>query len=321
MRAQEDLQVAIRERFRRLMTAHYEDFSHQIDLTTAWIEKQPALASILVAAEQVEPELDFDGWLAMLTNRRMSWPASTEEGKATLVWRLMKYIGSDEINTQNWRMILFTFSGKLSEAPREMSERLLAALFDFLTERVGMDSNILHVLNRYVRKVEWFDREALHAEYLAQTRRGEEVYDRHLRRFLFSEGINMPFSQAKSASGLSDVLTDLDTEDPLVCELKLFDADNHGKRVIAAGLNQVTHYAGDYNKTVAYLVIVNLSGRALELPTDGEAKVWPRYIELGGVRTYLIPVRALPPEASASKLGKASPVSVSREELVNPDMT
>jgi hypothetical protein len=321
MRAQEDLRVAVRERFRRLMTAHYEDFIHQIELTANWVGEQPALVAILVAAEQVEPDLDYDGWLKLLTNRRMSWPARTEEGKATLAWRLMKQIPTDEINIQDTRMILFAFADRLSEAPREMTERLLAPLFDLLTDRLGADSNILHVLNRYVRKVEWFDRDALYAKYLEERRRGEEIYDRHLREFLFSEGINMPFSQAKSASGLSDVLTDLDAEDPLVCELKLFDADNHGKRVIAAGLNQVTHYAGDYSKTVAYLVIVNLSGRALELPTDGEVQVWPRYIDLGGVRTYLIPVRAMPPEVSASKLGKASPVIVSREELINPDLT
>ncbi|MGW6934658.1 hypothetical protein ACWGE0_31675 [Lentzea sp. NPDC054927] len=301
------------------MTAHHQDFGHQIELTAGWIGKQPALVAILAAAERIEPELDYDGWLNELTNRRMSWPARTEEGKATLVWRLMKYLATDEISVQDWRTILITFADRLGEAPREMTERLLAPVFDFLTERLGTDSNILHVLNRYVRKVEWFDRDTLHAKYLDQTRRGEEIYDRHLREFLFSEGINMPFAQAKSASGLSDVLTGLDTEDPLVCELKLFDADSHGKRVIAAGLNQVTHYADDYNKTVAYLVIVNLSGRALELPTDGDAQVWPRHVELGGVRTYLIPVRALPPDASASKLGKATPVSVSRDELVNPD--
>lgn len=319
MRAQQDLQVAIRERFRRLMTAHYEDFGHQLDLTTDWISKQPALVAILAAAERIEPELDYDGWLKGLTNRRMTWPARTEEGKATLVWKLMKYLATDDISPNDWRMMLHTFASRLGEAPREMTERLLAPLFDFFTERVGMDSNILHVLNRYVRQVEWFDRDALHADYLLETRRGEEIYDRHMRKFLFSEGINMPFSQAKSASGLADVLTDLEAEDPLVCEMKLFDADNHGKRVIAAGLNQLTHYAGDYGKTVAYLVVINLSGRALELPTDGEPDAWPRYVELGGVRTYLVPVRALPPEASASKLGKAAPVVVSRSELINPD--
>jgi hypothetical protein len=74
----------------------------------------------------------------------------------------------------------------------------------------------------------------------------------------------------------------------------------------------------DYGKTGAYLVVINLSDRALDPPMGSRAhgpviSIWP------GVRTYMIPVRARPPESSASKLGKASPVTVSREDLVNPD--
>jgi hypothetical protein len=319
MRYQQDLQVALRERLRRLMTAHHDDFGHQLDLTTEWISKRPALMAILTSAERVEPDLNHDEWAKGLADRQLTWPARTEEGKVTLVWGLMKYLAKDEIASSDWRMMQFTFASQMSEVPREMTERLFAPLFDFLTEHVGEDSSILYILERYVRRVEWFERDALFADYSKDTRRGEEVYDRDLRKFLFSEGINMPFSQAKSASGLSDVLTELDSDDPLVCEVKLFDADNHGKREIAAGLNQVTHYADDYGKTSAYLVIINLSGRALDLPTDGEPNTWPRHIDLGNVRTYLIPVRALPPQASASKLGKATPVTFSRNGLINPD--
>jgi hypothetical protein len=56
---------------------------------------------------------------------------------------------------------------------------------------------------------------------MEDTREAERVYDADLRRFLFSEGISMPFSQPGSASGLSDAVADLHTEDPLVCEVKI----------------------------------------------------------------------------------------------------
>ena len=85
----------------------------------------------------------------------------------------------------------------------------MSPLFDFLLEQVAAESSILYILERYVRRVEWFERDDLHARAMQDTRRAEEVYDTDLRRFLFSEGISMPFSQARSASGLSDVLTDL----------------------------------------------------------------------------------------------------------------
>ena len=128
----------------------------------------------------------------------------------------------------------------------------------------------------------------------------------------------MPFSQAKSASGLSDVLTDVDTDDPFIGEVKLFNAGNHGKRELATGVNQAIQYARGKNKGSGYLVAVHLSGRQLELPTDGPKGTWPPYLEVGGVRVYLITVRALP-VPTASQQGKPRPVSVSREDVVNPD--
>lgn len=41
------------------------------------------------------------------------------------------------------------------------------------------------------------------------------------------------------------------------------------------------------------------------VPSDRrEAGVYPRYVDLDGVRNYLISVRALPPDVSAGKLGE-----------------
>ena len=93
MRYQQDLPVALRERLRRLLTAHWEDFNHQLDLITAWISKQAALMAILTSAERVEPGLDHAEWINMLAaDRRFDWPARTEEGKATLCLGLMRHL-------------------------------------------------------------------------------------------------------------------------------------------------------------------------------------------------------------------------------------
>jgi hypothetical protein len=201
---------------------------------------------------------------------------------------------------------------------RQFVARIVSPLFDFLHERAGAEGNILYVLERYVRRVEWFDRDDLYDRAMDDTRKAERVYETDLRRFLFSEGINMPFSQPRSASGLSDVLVGVDTEDPLVCEMKIFDAVNRGKRHLASGVGQALQYAEDYVKQVAYLVIINLSGRPLTLPSEDDPKSWPPRVTIAGVRVYLIMVRALP-SASASKLGKPAPMTISYDDLVDPD--
>ena len=330
MRYQQDLQVSLRDRLRRLLVAPGEDASHEVRLVTDWIAQRPALRAILAEAERAEPGLDHEGLVSALRQgggglgRSFRWPSQTDESRATLIWCLMRRIAAEDQDGTMGTQIVLTYAravksgSNINDTWREFAERILRPLFDYLDERVGTESSVLYTLERYVRRVEWFERDELHQRYLANRQNGEGVYNLDLRKFLFSEGINMPFSEAKSASGLSDVLTDLDTDDPFVGEVKLFDGDNHGKRELATGVNQATQYAQDWRKSTGYLIIINLSGRQLELPTDGPQGGWPPYLDLGGIRVYLITVRALP-TPTASQQGRPRPVSVTREDLINPD--
>ncbi len=330
MRYQQDLQVSLRDRLRRLLVADSEDAGHETRLVADWIGQQPALRAILAEADRAEEELDHDSLGPALLHgdgglgRGFRWPSQTEAGRASLIWHLMRRIAAEDQDDTDGTRIVISYAHAVSghtnmdDMWREFAERILRPLFDYLDERIGAESSVLYTLERYVRRVEWFERDDLYQRYLADRRNGEAVYDLDLRKFLFSEGINMPFSQAKSAWGLSDVLTDLETDDPFIGEVKLFDAVNHGKRELATGVNQAILYAQDWAKTTGYLVTVNLSGRQLELPTDGPKGTWPPYLEVGGVRVHLITVRALP-TPTASQQGKPRPVSFTRENLVNPD--
>jgi hypothetical protein len=83
-------------------------------------------------------------------------------------------------------------------------------------------------------------------------------------------------------------------------------------------VNQAADYAQDWKKNTGYLIILNISGHPLELPTDDPKGTWSPYLDLGGVRVYLVAVRALP-TPTASKQGKPQPVVTTREDLINPD--
>jgi hypothetical protein len=325
VRYQQDLQVRMRDRLRRLMIANFTNAGHEVGLTVDWIGKQPALRAILAEADAVEPDLDFEQFLTALQSHGVfSWPSRTEQGRTTLIWKCMQRIaaeiagGADSTRIGVDYASSFSHQKDFNDCWREFAQRILQPMFDFLDERIGGESSVLYVLERYVRRVEWFDRQDLYDKAVARPNKAEEVYDFDLRRFLFSEGINMPFSQAKSASGLSDVVSDLDTEDPLVCEVKVFDGKDRGKRHLGSGVNQAVQYATDYGKQVAYLVVINLSGRQLDLPNESDLKAWPPYVTIAGVRVYLVTVRALP-TPSASKQGKPAPIMITHDELINPD--
>lgn len=319
MRVQQDLQVGLRERFRRCLTADFRTLGHETQLTRRWIAAQPQLVALLADAARVEPDLDLDHWVQAAGQGGLSWSSTTEEGRATLTWAMIKAVADDE----NQDRVEITYgqgishSTNLNDRTREFVERIYAPLFDYLTEQVGTESSVIYALERFKRYVEWFVRNELFAAFQTDRQQGEAIYDSALRRFLFREGINMPFSQAQSASGLSDVLSELDTDDPLICEVKLF-GDGHAKSGIGRGVHQALLYAQDYSKSTAYLVVINLTGQPIEFPNDGAEKSWPPYVDVGGVRVYVVSIRALPTE-SASKVGKAKPTKITRADLTNPD--
>lgn len=211
---------------------------------------------------------------------------------------------------------LFTFSdsGRPDEQARDFVEQVAQPLVDYLGERIGDGSTVLYSLDRYALQTEWFDRERLYREFTANTRQGEDVYDRHLREFLFREGFNMPYSQQRSPSGQSDVLSGLESNDALVCELKVYDGKDRDIPHLATGVTQARQYALDHGKNAAHLVIINLTARPLMISGDGPESAKPPYLDLPGVRIYFLQVRGLPQE-SASKQGKTEAVLVDRARL------
>jgi hypothetical protein len=322
MRHQQDLQNALSNRLRRLLDAGHATSGQEIRLVTSWISGQPALRGILAEAEQVEPGLNFSAWENSLVSPILNWPSRTDAGRATLAWKLMQHVADDPDLAR--RMALgnafsIGHTGTADDRSRVFVEMIFRPLFDFLIEQVGTRSSVLCVLERFLRRVEWFDREQLHDRF-KRSSIGEEIYNLDLQRFLFLDGDYITYAKARSASGEPDLVGDLDTDDPLVCEGKIFDGDGRGKSYLAKGVNQIIQYANDHNKNVAYLVIFNMTDKLLQLQSAGPENVWPPYIEQSGVRVYFVIIRALPPETTASKQGKPTPIMITREDLINPDV-
>jgi len=305
VRYQQDLQAKLRQRFRKTMTATDGSASYEVRQAVEWIEGQAVLRAILASAALTEPDLDADAFHQSFDGMRgfLTWPSRTEDGRATLVWDLMKRLAAADTSGNGEDLSLHYGSGVgFSERSptvmwRMFAEQVIQPLIDFLDERVGDQSSVLFVMERYVHIVERFDRAQLYAAFEADKPNGEEVYNRNLQRFLFQDSGYVTHAKARSASGEADLGGELDTDDPLICEGKLFDS--RGKTYLARGVHQVIKYAHDYNKSVAYLVVFNMTDKLLQFPTDGSAGDWPPYVELAGVRVYFVGVRAFPgPTAS-----------------------
>lgn len=315
MRWRQDLQVQLRSRYRRLYTVSGHALNHEIDLVVGWVGAQPALVCVLEEARLIEAPPDAQQWLATESRRgQWEWPTKTEAGRAIFVWDVLQHISASTTPMHQF-LFMFSTSTNINEMARDFAEHVTQPLIDYLDEQIGEGSSVLYTLERYVRQLEWFDRERLYTMFLAKTRQGEDVYDRHLREFLFRDGINMPYSQQRSPSGQSDVLSGLEGDDALICELKVYDGDNRDIAHVAGGVTQGLQYALDHRKHAAHLVIINLTTRPIVVPSDGPQAAKPPYIDVSDVRVYLIQIRGLPRE-SASKQGKTEPLIVDRGRLL-----
>jgi hypothetical protein len=194
VRYQQDLQVSIHERLRRLMAADHEDASHEVRLVTDWIDRQPALRAILAEAQRAEPDLDPEALVSALRDggrglsRSFRWPSQAETGRAFLIWHLMRRIAAEDCDENAAdRMVLnygsaVSYHTNVNDKWRDLASRTMRPLFDYLSERVGRESSILYAVERYVHLVEWFARDDLHARATQDPRKAEDVYDAHLRR-------------------------------------------------------------------------------------------------------------------------------------------
>ena len=315
MNYQRDLQVRLQERYRRLYKTGFQLYRNEAGFLVSFISDTPALRYLVENLERSDPDLDPAAWVSEHFGwNHAEWPP-TEEGRAKVAWHLLREWANAEAGAAMFGHTLNPSDNNMDSGSRTATEAVVEPFIEFLQERIGEASDVLYLLERYVRRVEWFEQDGLWQAYQADTRHGEDVYDRDLRRFLFDQGIDYPFSQPRSASGLSDVVANVESDDPLVCEVKLYDAESYSKSYLAKGVQQATNYARDYGKSLAYLLIVNLSSKMLELPSDASPKEWPPRIDVGGVTVFLVHVRGLP-QASASRRGPADVVTVTKDDLL-----
>ncbi|MGW7303176.1 hypothetical protein [Streptomyces sp. NPDC054829] len=316
MRYEHNLQAKLKQKYGLVYGARSDSYKHEIRYLRDFIQGASALRAITETLENSEPEIDPSEWVRdKFSTRSYSWP-DTESGRAKIVWQFINWWadGADPFGLAQ----CFSVDRHLNTMLRDMTEQTVRPFVEYLMGQLGSASEVLYMLERFTRRLEWFDQVDLYEKYVNDTAHGEDTYDTHLRKFLFDQGIDYPFSQPKSASGQVDVAAGLDGDDPLVCEVKLYDPSrSYRVPYVAKGFRQAIDYAHDYGKSVAYLVTFNLSDHGLQMPTDEVSKPWPPRLHVEGVTVYLVTVNAKPRE-SASKRGKASPRVVTRDELVNP---
>jgi len=238
------------------------------------------------------------------------WPGG--EGSYALQWDAISQIVDGGPGLVHSALRNLTGGMKEYDLPK-ITEIFVRPIYDYLVYQLGISNTMLYILLRYKRWVEWFEAERLRKVYNCD---GEDGLDRDLRRFLFESGIDYPYSQPHSPSGRADIVAELETDAPLVLEVKVWDSNkDYKENRCRDGLRQVMDYTTKYGKDRGYVVVFNLDPVPLEFVSPQSTGERPPRLEHGSETHYFIAFDIAEQEAPASERDKGKPVKTNMVQL------
>ena len=250
-----------------------------------------------------------------------SWHASlpdTEEGRAKVCYGILqRCVQSGHVNAylERGRQI-----GRHSDSNLvllQFTDGIIRPLVNYLCERMEDSGNALYLLERFKTKCEWYKQDELYELYVQKVSAGEKNLDKALREYLFDGGIQFPLPQPESPSGKADVVASLETGDPLVLEVKVFDpGTNKTTHNLQGGFQQIWKYVGNFNQSIGYLFIFNCSDKELVIAPTGELESGrSNRVEFDGKVFFIVVANVNPNNPPASRQRPSDRVTITHEQL------
>lgn len=304
--------------YREVTQANIIDYQDRLQAFKEYCEQTPVIANCLALLPDTTIDIFDTNWI----QREGTWP--NNDGGYAVRWNAIKQMVVDPRGAEKASMplIVKNFVNDHNSAFLEITRLFVNPIFNYLTDHIRASSAMLYLLLRYKRWAEWFMVGMLCDMYsqASKTGHGEDALDENLRHFLFENGIDFPFSQPASPGGKVDIIAGLETDDPLVLEVKIWDSDKkYGEDRVRDGLRQAMDYADKYGKDRGYVVVFNLDQEPLEFESPDDSDEWPARLDHGGKTYYFITVNIGEQTKPVSQRSKGKPVKtniVKLDELV-----
>lgn len=231
----------------------------------------------------------------------------TERGNEFLIRCLGEYLtGNDRV--------------ELDDALQAIRDVAIDGLFEFFDEHLDSRNVVLALVGKYRQRAEWFRRIQLRelAGSLPGGRGGERALAMDLYEYLLDQGVEF-FVEPKSGTGEPDVVLREPSGRYVVVDAKYIkedDSPSEVKRKLASGFHQVARYCDDYQEPAGHLVVFSASRKRISAEFE-ECDGW-RFLTLGGRAVYYTEIW-IADAPSASRLGKAEEIVISRSELLAQD--
>lgn len=312
-----NLRVEIQEMLNRLRKSTIDQFAHNLKFFFDKIDRNQQLLGII--NEKISIYNYSDEELEKFANNSGPYQEEVyfdnEAQRMVFSYLYVKFIikqcKSFDIHRRSY------FSGGFREAMETIIDDYLTPIVNFLHDQLDKSNSILYLLEKYKKRVEWFTKQNLLTLYKSAEKSYEQILEDDLRLFLFDQGIDYPFSTPKSTSGRADIVGNLETDDPIVIEVKIFDkTKGYDKKRIYGGFTQIVKYANDYVKSVGFLVIYNFDDIEINFKLSNDGKNWPPSIIFNQKTFYFILVNCFE-GLSASKKGGLTEITITSEELTS----
>lgn len=293
--------------FRRIRNAEDVVFFSQIKQFWNYIIGTPNLLAAVEVLGKKHPDAQ-EIVRDLLDEKKSYTPAfgNAEDQAAVCACLLPELIRQNEeslIESIAWRYV------KPDEGKSFFCDYYVEPLYSYLDDHMDNHNGVLSVLLDFKKRVEWFDHDEFSDLYDHNTQSGERLLAKEMYRYLFDRGVPINI-EPSSASGRADMISQ-QFGIPLIADAKVYK-DN--KTTIITGYNQLYQYLGDFNESIGYLVIFNVSDANLSFEGEFEKNLIPAYAR-NGKTIYFLEIRLREESISASKQGKMQTVIVNSTEL------
>lgn len=310
------LRTNLQEWKNRLYRAPYEQLGHQLKYCIGNIEGNKILNGLLheVILKYPYTEEQLSEFADALEYRQTNTTFENEVQHASYSYSMLKHF-IKVCDSYNLHQFTIFSAGDFEETKKGIIEEYITPVFYYFHDRLDKSNSVIYLLEKYKKRTEWFTFNILLDKYLFADKNYEQIFEDDLRLFLFDQGIDYPFSTPKSTSGRGDIIGLIDTGDPIIIEIKIFDREKgYGKKRIVEGFSQIIKYANDYHKDVGYLIIFNTDKAELDFILDEKTKVFPPMVILNNKSFFIITIN-LYRGVSASKIGMTEVISISERDL------
>ena len=197
-----------------------------------------------------------------------------------------------------------------------ITKLFLEPFCDYIYEQLDDQSIALALLMRYKHRSEWFHRTYLWELAQSESRRAESLLALDLYSYLYDQGIDFHI-EPSSLTGEVDLIGTQSSDDPLLADAKIFDADSRSKTYIRKAFRQIYTYTQQYNEPFGYLMIFKMTDKDLRFSLSVPSRNIP-VVFYNHKAIFLITIDIYLNPKPVSQRDPLRVVEITEEELIRP---